>query len=104
MYGNIAQQTVIQGARTAVGFDGYGPGFDQNDPGSLHRWWSNALWQALAVGPDGNGSPATIQDALEHAVRVVRERSQTLLMQDNPWWSENYQIFGDKTVRIVPAR
>lgn len=100
-YGNLTAQTVIQGAKCAVGFKD--EILFQQYPGAPNRQWAHFLWQALCQGGDWEtgavtGKPMTVRDALRYAVKWVKN-----LNDDNTFNYHTYVTAGTDVLRIVPA-
>ncbi|MCS7277972.1 MAG: hypothetical protein NZ531_03895 [Aquificaceae bacterium] len=103
-HGNIALQAKLQGADAAVGFEGYGPGYYQDQPQSIHKIWAYHLWEALCRGErddDTNAltcQPVCIEEALHYAMKKVWERF------GNYWWTNNFKVYGNKQQKIIPIQ
>jgi hypothetical protein len=114
-YGCIAAETVNRGAKTAVGFHIFPTGNYYPEPpyyGRYHNahWkWAFWFWQAMKNG-------RTVEDALVEARDKVAIWARKEEMPRFPpkvrkiwekykwyyFYTENFEIFGDKNWRIVP--
>jgi hypothetical protein len=96
---------VKRGAKAAVGFHNEGPSWDYN----AHWKWAFWFWQAMKNG-------RTVEDALVEARDKVAIWARKEVMPRFPpkvrkiwekykwyyFYTENFEIFGDKNWRIVP--